>query len=91
MAGDRLINVYKEINDGQHPAIGTRVEKGSDWTWGNQNRDKDGTIIGHADDPNGNSINIKSKLQGVNKSSALIHFRFAHLRSVANVDRIEKV
>lgn len=52
MAGDRLINVYKEINDGQHPAIGTRVEKGSDWTWGNQNRDKDGTIIGHADDPN---------------------------------------
>jgi hypothetical protein len=53
MAGDRPINVYKEIKDGKHPTIGTRVEKGDDWTWGNQNNGENGTIIGHATDTDG--------------------------------------
>ncbi|XP_060604196.1 uncharacterized protein LOC132757029 [Ruditapes philippinarum] len=50
MAGDRPINVYKEIIDGKYPTIGTRVEKGDDWIWGNQNNGENGTIIGHATD-----------------------------------------
>ncbi|XP_053389063.1 uncharacterized protein LOC123538593 isoform X2 [Mercenaria mercenaria] len=51
MAGDRLVNVYKEIHDQKHPPIGTRVERGDDWTWGNQDNGRTGTIIGHATDP----------------------------------------
>ncbi|XP_053385886.1 uncharacterized protein LOC128550611 [Mercenaria mercenaria] len=50
IVGDRVINVYKEIHDQKHPSIGTRVERGDDWIWGDQDDGRAGTIIGHATD-----------------------------------------
>jgi len=38
------------------PDIGTRVRRGSDWKWDNQDSDGAGTVIGH---------NIKGKVKNI--------------------------
>lgn len=38
---------YKENHGSKMPKIGTRVKRGPDWSWQDQDSDGPGTVIGH--------------------------------------------
>ena len=41
---------YAESNIDAFPVIGSRVRRGPDWTWDNQDHDWCGTVVGHSED-----------------------------------------
>lgn len=42
--------IYQESRNNSFPPVGTRVRRGPDWKYGNQDSERVGTIIGHAEE-----------------------------------------
>ena len=47
---------YTKHEDPNLPCFGTRVRRGADWKWKNQDSEGPGTIVGHG--KRGNSLNM---------------------------------
>ncbi|KAH3797718.1 hypothetical protein DPMN_151305 [Dreissena polymorpha] len=46
----RPTELYRESNCKTLPIIGSRVRRGPDWKWDNQDKDGPGTVVGHCED-----------------------------------------
>lgn len=50
--------LYKE-RDPNMPPLGSRVKRGRDWQWGDQDKYGPGTVIGHSKNGTHYSLNVK--------------------------------
>ena len=47
LSSTSMADMYKESTSSEMPALGSRVRRGPDWRWDNQDGEGPGTIIGH--------------------------------------------
>jgi len=62
-------NMYKESTNSDFPTIGSRVRRGPDWKWQQQDGEGPGTIIGH----DGQCSHTLRKYSEISAASVLIH------------------
>lgn len=54
-------DLYKE-RDPNMPPLGSRVKRGRDWQWGDQDKYGPGTVIGHSKNGKDYSFNVKKMI-----------------------------
>ncbi|XP_052243728.1 uncharacterized protein LOC127853334 [Dreissena polymorpha] len=62
----RTLGMYRESNCQTLPIIGSRVRRGPDWKWDNQDSNGVGTVVGHWDNETCVTVEWDAKLPGGN-------------------------
>ncbi|KAH3835554.1 hypothetical protein DPMN_108907 [Dreissena polymorpha] len=63
----RITGMYRESNCKTLPIIGSRVRRGPDWKWKNQDSNGVGTVVGHWDNETWVTVEWDAKLPGGNR------------------------
>lgn len=52
------LSLFSEFNGSNLPPLGSRVRRGPDWKWANQDQGGAGTVVGHASSEQNDNFSI---------------------------------